>query len=102
MVLDVAGLGREAQGLLEKGRCAALGLLSRVPLNVVARVALGVQVDEQGAQAMRCADGGQVAGDRRFADAPLLVEYDVAHGASPSAKWLLDVIVHRNKSKAGR
>ena len=70
----------KAQSLVKKLRHIGLVVGACIAQQVGTGVALGVQVDHQGAQALAGADGGQIAGDGGLADTTFLIENDERHG----------------------
>src|SRR5262245_50465560 len=79
VLTDVALEEPEGEALLEEA-CEVGARLRRLGRQQIARRAgLGIDVDEQGAEADGGAGRGQVTRDRRLADAALLVEDDPAH-----------------------
>jgi hypothetical protein len=73
----------EAQGVLEKTGHVGLVFSGPFTQQVTGGVALLVEVDDQGAQTLAGADGGQVAGDGGFSNPTFLVEDDERHEAIP-------------------
>ena len=89
--VDAALLGQPGgQHLLEEIGDADRQLVAAQPGQVMAGVALGIQVDQQGAVALGGAHGGEVAGDARLADAALLVEHDSPHAGLPILTMTLE------------
>jgi len=72
-----------SENLLEEVGNAGRNVIAGQAGQVVRGVGLGVQVHQQCAVALRCADRGQIAGDARLADTTLLIEHDPAHDSPP-------------------
>jgi malic enzyme len=72
----------EAQHLLEEFIGREFQVLRRLAQQVLGRIGLRVEVDDQGAGAARGRDGRQVAGDGALADAAFLIENNALHAAS--------------------
>jgi hypothetical protein len=72
----------EAEHLLEELVGRKFQVVGRLAQQVLGRIGLRIEVDDQGAGAARGRDGRQVAGDGALADAAFLIENNALHAAS--------------------
>ncbi|MNG05079.1 hypothetical protein D3C84_882520 [compost metagenome] len=80
--VDLVLLGKRPgrQGLLEEIGNAHGDILAGQPGEVLGRVGLGIQVDQQGSIAFIGTHCRQVAGNARFAHTTFLIEHHAPHG----------------------
>ncbi|MNN79442.1 hypothetical protein D3C81_1960880 [compost metagenome] len=68
--------------MLEEIGDAHGNIVARQPGQVLGRIGLSVQIDQQGTKAFAGTDCRQVTGDARFAHATFLIEYHAPHKTS--------------------
>ncbi|RMU55285.1 hypothetical protein ALP29_200523 [Pseudomonas syringae pv. avii] len=83
--IDLVFLGKRCrrQRVLEELGDAHRNVVAREAREVLSRVGLGIEVDQQRPIAFVSADCSQIAGDARFADTALLIEYHATHALVP-------------------
>lgn len=74
------------QSLLEEIGYACRNKLVAQPGEVVSRVGLGIEINQQRSVPFCCTHSGKIAGDAGFTNAAFLIEYDTTHKACSSMK----------------
>src|SRR5690349_2299983 len=72
--------------LLEEIGDAGRNTLVAQPGEVVSRVCLGIEINQQRSVPFGCTHSGKIAGDAGFSNAAFLIEYDTTHEACSSMK----------------